>query len=396
MVNEKWIAMLLAGGKGTRLNLLTRNIVKPAIPFGGKYRIIDFALSNCKNSGVETVGVLTQYKHHTLKSYLRNGSHFGTNDRPEGLTILPPLSSRKGIEWYEGTSHAVFQNINFIEQFNPEHVLILSGDQVYKMDYNLMLQQHIDTNADCTISVVEVPWKDASRFGLIKINRNTWKITDFEEKPENPTTNLASMGIYIFKWKILKEYLMLEEQKKATNRDFAKDIIPAMMQDGMKLYAYHFHHYWRDVGTVFSYWEANLDLLTREKNIFLENPEWQVHTLEKVAAPTFIDERAKVHHSLISDGCIINGTIEKSVLFSGVKIGKGSILKNSLVLPGTVIEDNVWIENAVVGMHSLIKNGVYIVSKNPYNHLMVVGNQAVIDPDQKDVETRTDIKLVTS
>ncbi|NRD80133.1 glucose-1-phosphate adenylyltransferase [Bacillus sp. BRMEA1] len=393
MKKRKVVAMLLAGGKGTRLNLLTRNIVKPAMPFGGKYRIIDFALSNCKNSGIDTVGILTQYRPHTLHSYLAD-CRFG-NDRFSGLTILPPFQrDESGIEWYEGTSHAVYQNIEYIEQFRPDYVLILSGDQVYKMDYNLMIEQHVETNADCTISVVEVPWKDASRFGLIKIDQLNCQIIDFEEKPIKPTTNLASMGIYIFKWPILKKYLIQEEQKEFTHRDFAKDIIPAMMEDSLDLFAYRFHEYWQDVGTVHSYWEANLDLLNKKKNIFLQNPDWPIYSMEKSGHPTFIDESAKVHHSLISDGCEIYGTIEKSIVFSGVKIGKGAIIKNSLILPHTAIEENVWIENAVVGNGSVIKNGVYIVSKDPNEQLMVVGNQAVIDPDVEDVASKNNVKSV--
>lgn len=395
MTKSKVVAMLLAGGKGTRLNLLTSNIVKPAMPYGGKYRIIDFALSNCKNSGIPTVGVLTQYRPHILHSYLANCSYWGSNNRFEGLTILPPFQrDDTGIEWYEGTSHAVFQNIEFIEQFNPEYVLVLSGDQIYKMDYTVMIEQHMETNADCTIGVVEVLWRDASRFGLVKMDRTTRKIIDFEEKPINPTTNLASMGIYVFNWPILKEYLILEEQKEFTNRDFGKDIIPSMMKDGLELFACPFDDYWRDVGTVHSYWEANLDLLSKKKNILLKNSEWRIHTLEKDEPPAYIDENAKVHHSLISEGCEINGTIEKSVVFSGVKIGKGAIIKNAVILPHTVIEENVWIENAVVGNGSVIKNGVYIVSKNPDEHLMVVGNHAVINPDAKDYEAVKNVKTV--
>jgi glucose-1-phosphate adenylyltransferase len=397
MTKQKWIALMLAGGRGTRLNLLTKTLVKPAVPFGGKYRIIDFALSNCKNSGIETVGILTQYRPYVLHSHLGHCNYWNLYNRYGGLTILPPFQrNNSSVEWYEGTSHAVFQNIEFIEQHKPDHVLILSADQIYKMDYSLMLEQHIETNADCTIAVVEVPWEDASRFGLIKIDEESFKIIDFEEKPAIPTTNLASMGIYIFKWSVLKEYLLLEEQKEFTHRDFGEDVIPAMLSDGMDLYAYYFNNYWKDVGTVHSYWEANLDLLERENNIFLQNPEWRIHTVENNSPPLFLDERAKVHQSLISDGCEICGTIEKSVVFSGVKVGKGARIKNAVILPQTIIEENVWIENAVVGSHSVIRNGVIIVSKNPKAHLMVVGNNATVDPAIQEITSKSNVLSVLS
>ena len=383
MKKQKCIAMLLAGGKGTRLNQLTDSIVKPAVPFGGKYRIIDFALSNCKNSGIETVGILTQYKPLVLHSYLGNGSHWGLHKYGD-LTILPPYQrDDRGVEWYEGTAHAVFQNIEFIEQYSPDYVLILSADQIYKMDYTLMLRQHMETNADCTISVVEVPWKEANRFGLMKIDRATYKIRDFEEKPVRPTSNLASMGIYIFNWSILKEYLIKEEQKKFTNRDFGKDIIPSMLHDQLQLYAYYFNNYWKDVGTVKSYWEANLDLLNKEKNIFLQNPEWKIYTMENNEPPLYLDKNAKVHHSIVSEGCEIYGAVEESVLFSGVKVGKGTIIKNSVILPHTIIGENVWVENAVIGSRSLIKNRVIVRSKDSVIDLMVIGNNKKIEPNIK-------------
>ncbi|MBV7508479.1 glucose-1-phosphate adenylyltransferase [Bacillus sp. sid0103] len=397
MRKQKWIALLLAGGKGTRLNLLTKSLVKPAVPFGGKYRIIDFALSNCKNSGIETVGILTQYRPYVLHSHLGHYSYWNLYSRYGGLTILPPFQrNNSGVEWYEGTSHAVFQNIEFIEQQNPEYVLILSADQIYKMDYSLMLEQHIETKADCTIAVVEVPWEDASRFGLIKIDKNSYKIIDFEEKPENPTTNLASMGIYIFKWAVLKEYLLQEEQKEFTNRDFGRDIIPSMLCDGLRLYAYYFDDYWKDVGTVRSYWDANLDLLDRESNIFLHNPEWQIHTVEHNAPPLFMDEGAKTQQSLLSDGCEIYGTIEKSVLFSGVKVGKGARIKNAVILPNTIVEENAWIENAVIGSQTVVKNGVIIVSMDSKAHLMVVGNNVTVDPAIYDLTAKNNVLTLSS
>jgi glucose-1-phosphate adenylyltransferase len=397
MKKQKWIALLLAGGKGTRLNLLTKSLVKPAVPFGGKYRIIDFTLSNCKNSGIETVGILTQYRPFVLHSHLGQCNYWNLYSRFGGLTILPPYQrNNSGVEWYEGTSHAVFQNIEFIEQHKPEHVLILSADQIYKMDYSLMLEQHIETKADCTIAVVKVPWEDASRFGLIKIDEESYKIIEFEEKPENPTTNLASMGIYIFKWSVLKDYLLKEELKEFSNRDFGKDIIPSMLSDGLELYAYYFNNYWKDVGTVRSYWDANLDLLNSESNIFLQNPEWKIHTVENNAPPLFMDECARAQQSLLSEGCEIYGTIEKSVVFSGVKIGKGARIKNAVILPNTIVEENVWIENAVIGSETIVKSGVIIVSKDPDTHLMVVGNNAIVDPAIHDLSTKNNVLTVSS
>ncbi|SMQ81751.1 glucose-1-phosphate adenylyltransferase [Bacillus sp. OV166] len=396
-MKQKWIALLLAGGRGRRLNLLTKSLVKPAVPFGGKYRIIDFALSNCKNSGIENVGILTQYRPYVLHSHLGHCNYWNLYNRYGGLTILPPFQrSNSGVEWYEGTSHAVFQNIEFIEQHKPEHVLILSADQIYKMDYSLMLEQHIETKADCTMAVVEVPWEDASRFGLVKIDDESYKIIDFEEKPENPTTNLASMGIYIFKWSVLKEYLLQEEQKEFTHSDFGKDIIPSMLSAGMELFAYYFNNYWKDVGTVRSYWDANLDLLHRESNIFLQNPEWRIHTVESNAPPLFVDESAKVHQCLLSEGCEIYGTIEKSVVYSGVKIGKGARIKNTVILPNTIIEENAWIENAVIGSQTVVKNGVIIVSKDPDGHLMVVGNNVTVDPSIHDIGSKNNVLTVSS
>jgi glucose-1-phosphate adenylyltransferase len=397
MKKQKMIALLLAGGKGTRLNLLTESLVKPAVPYGGKYRIIDFALSNCKNSGIETVGILTQYRPYVLHSHLGHCSYWNLYNRCGGLTILPPFQrNNSGVEWYEGTSHAVFQNIEFIDSENPEHVLILSADQIYKMDYSLMLEQHIETKADCTIAVVEVPWEDASRFGLIKMDRESYKIIDFEEKPELPTTNLASMGIYIFKWSVLKDYLQQEEQKEFTNRDFGKDIIPSMLSDGLQLYAYYFNNYWKDVGTVRSYWDANLDLLDRESNIFLQNPEWKIHTAENNAPPLFIDECAKTQQSLLSEGCEIYGTIERSVVYRGVKVGRGARIKNAVILPNTIVEENAWIENAVIGSQTVVKSGVIIASKDPDAHLMVVGNNVTVDPALQKFTSNNKVLTISS
>nr|WP_263326399.1 glucose-1-phosphate adenylyltransferase [Neobacillus sp. Marseille-Q6967] len=392
MKNRKWIALLLAGGKGTRLAQLTTTIVKPALPFGGKYRIIDFALSNCKNSGIDTVGVLTQYRPLALHAHLANYKL----SRSGSLTILPPYQrNENGIQWFEGTSHAVYQHIEFIDECNPDDVLILSTDQVYKMDYSLMLEQHKETNADCTIAAVEVPWEEASRFGLIRMD-TTNKIKEFEEKPLNPSTNFASMGIYIFKWSVLKEYLINDEKNEYSRKDFAKDIIPLMLEDGLQLYAYKFNKYWRDVGTIYSYWQANLDLLNKDRNLFLQHPEWEIYTAEKNETPVYISETAKVSNSFFSDGCELSGSIEHSVLFTKVKVGKGASIKKSVILPGTIIEENAWVENVVIGSHSLIKNGVIIVSRNPDQYLMVVGNHKTIDPLFEDTSQSNQVITVIS
>jgi glucose-1-phosphate adenylyltransferase len=372
ILKKQCIAMLLAGGRGTRLKSLTENLAKPAVPFGGKYRIIDFTLSNCRNSGIDTVGVLTQYQPHILQSYISDGKDWDLNRRDGGLSILPPYQCENGERWYEGTAHAIYQNMHIIEQYAPEHVLVISGDHIYKMDYNKMLQHHIDTNADATISVIEVPWKEASRFGLLKTDEYNDRIVDFEEKPKNPSSNLASMGIYIFKWKTLKAYLEQDQQNPFSTKDFGKDIIPTMLQDNLKLFAYKFNGYWKDVGTISSYWEANMDLLKKETNILLNDKEWGIYTVEQTQPPQYLDSNAKVTQSLISEGCEIYGTVEKSVLFSGVKIGNGSIIKDSVILPGAVIGDNVIIEKAVVAPSVTIGDGVSITSKTPANEITLV------------------------
>ncbi|OAS82637.1 glucose-1-phosphate adenylyltransferase [Metabacillus rhizosphaerae] len=361
--------MLLAGGRGTRLKDLTENLAKPAVPFGGKYRIIDFTLSNCRNSGIDTVGVLTQYHPHVLQSYIGDGKEWDLSKREGGLSVLPPYQCENGERWYEGTAHAIYQNKHIIEQYDPEHVLVISGDHIYKMDYTKMLQQHVKSKADATISVIEVPWNEASRFGIMKTDENTGQIIDFAEKPKNPTSNLASMGIYIFNWKTLKYYLEQEEHNQFSTKDFGKDIIPAMLQNNLKLFAYEFNGYWKDVGTIDSFWEANMDLLKKETNILLNEKDWKVYTVEQTHPPQYLDVDARVTQSLISEGCEIYGSVENSVLFSGVKVGKGAIIKDSVILPNAVIGDNVHIEKAVVGSGVLVEDDVDLTS----NGITLVG-----------------------
>jgi glucose-1-phosphate adenylyltransferase len=364
--------MLLAGGRGTRLKSLTENLAKPAVPFGGKYRIIDFTLSNCRNSGIDTVGVLTQYHPHILQNYIGDGKDWDLNRKDGGLSILPPFQCENGERWYEGTAHAIYQNRHIIEQYDPENVLVISGDHIYKMDYNKMLQHHIKSKADATISVIEVPWKEASRFGIIQTDEQTGRIVNFEEKPKNPSSNLASMGIYIFKWKTLKSYLEQEENNPFSSKDFGKDILPTMLQDNLKLHTYGFNGYWKDVGTIESYWEANMDLLKKDSNIFINDKNWRIYTVEQTQPPQYLDSNAKVTQSLISEGCEIYGTVEQSVLFNGVKIGKGSIIKESVILPNTVIGENVIIEKAVVGPGVLIEDGVVVDSKVKSSEITLV------------------------
>ncbi|MGM0875815.1 MAG: glucose-1-phosphate adenylyltransferase [Bacillota bacterium] len=372
-MKKQCIAMLLAGGRGTRLKNLTENLAKPAVPFGGKYRIIDFTLSNCKNSGIDTVGVLTQYHPHVLQSYIGDGKDWDLNRRDGGLSILPPYQCENGERWYEGTAHAIYQNRHIIEQYDPEHVLVISGDHIYKMDYNKMLQQHIKSSADATISVIEVPWNEASRFGIMKTDENTGRIVDFEEKPTNPTSNLASMGIYIFNWKTLKYYLEQEEKNQFSSKDFGKDIIPAMLQNNLKLFAYEFNGYWKDVGTIDSFWEANMDLLKKKTNILLNDKDWKVYTVEQTHPPQYLDFDAKITQSLISEGCEIYGTVENSVLFSGVKVGKGSIIKDSVILPNAVIGENVILGKAVVGPGIFIEGDVVVTSKDSSKEISLIG-----------------------
>ncbi len=360
MRRKKCIAMLLAGGQGSRLSLLTKNLAKPAVPFGGKYRIIDFPLSNCTNSGIHTVGVLTQYKPLVLNSYIGIGSAWDLDRRDGGVTVLPPYMEQDGGRWYRGTANAIYQNINFIEHHNPEHILILSGDHIYKMDYSKMLDYHIKKDADATISVIEVPWDEAGRFGIMNTNEDM-AITEFEEKPENPKNNLASMGIYIFKWHILRNYLEMDDRNAESSHDFGKDVIPLMLEEGLKLYAYPFKGYWKDVGTVKSLWEANMDLLEEEPELDLNDYSWRIYSVNPNQPPQYIAPTATIHRSLVNEGCMIYGTVEHSVLFPGVHIGKGSIVKNSVVMPGARIGDNCQIENAIIASEMVIDHNRVIM-----------------------------------
>ncbi|MES0855415.1 glucose-1-phosphate adenylyltransferase [Geobacillus sp. G4] len=346
-MKKKCIAMLLAGGQGSRLRSLTKNIAKPAVPFGGKYRIIDFTLSNCTNSGIDTVGVLTQYQPLLLHSYIGIGSAWDLDRRNGGVTVLPPYSASSGVKWYEGTANAIYQNMNYIEQYDPDYVLVLSGDHIYKMDYQQMLDYHIAKQADATISVIEVPWEEASRFGIMNTNENM-EIVEFAEKPANPKSNLASMGIYIFNWPLLREYLQIDNADPHSSHDFGKDVIPRLLRENKRLVAYPFKGYWKDVGTVKSLWEANMDLLDEHNELDLFDRSWRIYSVNPNQPPQYIAPEAEVSDSLINEGCVVEGTVERSVLFQGVCIGKGAVVKESVIMPGATVGEGAYVERAIV------------------------------------------------
>ncbi len=354
--------MLLAGGQGSRLNSLTKNLAKPAVPFGGKYRIIDFPLSNCTNSQIDTVGVLTQYKPLVLNSYIGIGSAWDLDRRDGGVTVLPPYMEQDGGQWYKGTANAIYQNMNFIEQYNPEHVLVLSGDHIYKMDYSKMLEFHIERDADATISVIEVPWDEASRFGIMNTNEQL-EIVEFEEKPTDPKSNLASMGIYIYKWSTLQAYLRMDDQNINSSHDFGKDVIPLMLAEGLKLNAYPYQGYWKDVGTVKSLWEANMDLLEEEPELILNDYNWRIYSVNPNQPPQYIAPTATVQRSMVNEGCMVYGTVDHSILFPGVHIGEGTVIKDSVIMPGAVIGKNCRIEKAIVASDMVIEDGRKISPK---------------------------------
>ncbi len=345
--------MLLAGGQGSRLGLLTKVMAKPAVPFGGKYRIIDFPLSNCTNSNIDTVGVLTQYRPLELNSYIGSGQTWDLDLMYGGVYVLPPYATADSSEWYKGTANAIYQNFGFIEQFDPEYVLILSGDHIYKMDYNQMLNSHIERNADVTIAVRPVPWEVAPSFGIMNVDDND-AIIEFEEKPKQPKSNLASMGVYIFTWKILKEYLTNDAADPNSQNDFGKNIIPNLLNDKKALYAYAFTDYWKDVGTIASLWEANMDLLKTPPEFDLTDPRWKIYSRTPVMPPHFIGGSAVVNNSMVTEGCEIDGSVRDSVLFAGVKVEKGAVVEDSVIMPGTTIRTGAVVRRAIVSENCVI------------------------------------------
>jgi glucose-1-phosphate adenylyltransferase len=376
MGRKKCVAMLLAGGKGSRLSSLTKNLAKPAVPFGGKYRIIDFTLSNCTNSGIDTVGVLTQYQPLVLNSYIGIGSVWDLDRKNGGVTVLPPFTESSEMKWYKGTASAIYQNINYIKQYDSEYVLVLSGDHIYKMDYSEMLDYHIEKNADASISVIEVPWDEASRFGIMNTNEKM-QVIEFDEKPAKPKNNLASMGIYIFKWSILKEYLEMDERNAYSSHDFGKDILPLLLDEKRNVVAYPFKGYWKDVGTVKSLWEANMDLLNDESQLNLYDRDWKIYTVNSNHPPQFIADGAEVTDSLVNDGCVIMGRVNHSVLFQGVTVGMNSVIKNSVLMPDAIIGENVHIENAIVPSGIEIPNGTIICPDKNSDEVLLVTEEII-------------------
>ncbi|MBQ6266231.1 MAG: glucose-1-phosphate adenylyltransferase [Clostridia bacterium] len=387
-IKPECIAMLLAGGQGSRLGILTKSIAKPAVPYGGKYRIIDFPLSNCVNSGIDTVGVLTQYQPLELNDYIGNGQSWDLDRANGGVHILSPYQQIKGTEWYKGTANAIYQNINFIERYDPEYVLILSGDHIYKMDYSKMLDYHKEKNADCTIAMLEVPWEEASRFGLMLVNEDG-SISEFEEKPKNPRSNKASMGVYIFTWEKLRAYLIADEAKEGSSNDFGHDVIPAMHEAGERMFAYQFDGYWKDVGTINSLWDANLDLLNPKVDLDLNDDSWKIYSKSPTAPPHYIGSAAKVENSMITEGCEIEGNIDFSVLFANVTVEEGAEVRYSIVMPGTVIKKGAVVQYAIVAEDAVIEPGA-VVGESPENMadindwgVAVVGNGVTVGKGAK-------------
>ena len=359
IIKKECVAMLLAGGQGSRLYALTNKIAKPAVNFGGKYRIIDFPLSNCVNSGIDTVGVLTQYQPLVLNEYIGNGQPWDLDRTFGGVRILPPYQGKKKTDWYKGTANAIYQNLDFIKRYNPEYVLILSGDHIYKMDYKKMLEDHKKNGADCTIAVIDVPLQEASRFGILNTNPD-YSIYEFEEKPAKPKSTNASMGIYIFSTGVLEKYLCEDEEDPNSSNDFGKNIIPKMLNDGLKLYAYPFKGYWKDVGTISSLHEANMDLLGNEPEFELNDPDWKIMSRNEAYPPQFVTSSAEIDNSLIVSGCVIEGTVINSVLSHNVHVKKGAVIKDSVIFPNVVVEENAQVnytiidENVTVGAKSSV------------------------------------------
>ncbi|MDP4088894.1 MAG: glucose-1-phosphate adenylyltransferase [Bacillota bacterium] len=359
MPKKEMIAMILAGGQGSRLGLLTKKIAKPAVPFGGKYRIIDFTLSNCTNSGIDTVGVLTQYQPYALNSHIGIGSPWDLDRRDGGVSLLPPFMEESGGNWYKGTANAIYQNIGFIDQYDPEYVLILSGDHIYKMDYSKMLEYHKEKEADATIAVLGVSLEEATRFGIMNADAEN-NIYEFEEKPKQPKSNLASMGIYIFNWKALRKYLKEDELDKNSSNDFGKNIIPNMLNGGRKLVAYPFKGYWKDVGTVESLWEAHMDLINCDNELNIHDTSWKIYSVNPIRPAQYLGPEAEVRGSIVVEGCVVYGEVKNSVLFHGVTIGKNSKVIDSVILPNTKIGENVTIEKAIIGSDAVVRRNCRI------------------------------------
>lgn len=356
---KECVAMLLAGGQGTRLGVLTQNVAKPAVPFGGKYRIIDFPISNTINSGIDTIGVLTQYQPFELNQYIGNGQPWDLDRLNGGAFVLPPYQRGKSGEWYKGTANAIYQNINFIDRYDPDYVLILSGDHIYKMDYSEMLEEHKKNNADCTIAVLDVSIEEASRFGIMNL-REDGSVYEFEEKPKRPKSTKASMGIYIFTWSKLRSYLIRDEEDKNSSNDFGKNIIPLMLADKQRLFAYQFKGYWKDVGTISSLWEANMDLLNPQSGLVINDKDWRIYARNNANPPQYIGNEAEIADSIVSEGCYVDGRVTNSVIYYGAKISKGAEVRDSIIMPNAIIGENVRISHAIVGWDTVVGNNCVI------------------------------------
>ena len=358
-MKKECVAMLLAGGQGSRLYVLTGNMAKPAVPFGGKFRIIDFPLSNCTNSGIDTVGVLTQYRPLELNSYIGSGQPWELDRMSGGVHILPPYQSATGAVWYKGTANAIYQNRGFVDLYDPEYVLVLSGDHIYKMDYSDMLRRHKEAGAACTISVMEVPWEEASRFGIMSVDEQD-RITEFAEKPREPKSNLASMGIYIFTWSKLKAYLAADEADPNSDNDFGKNIIPAMLSAGETMAAYRFEGYWKDVGTLDSLWDANMDMLSPGSGLNLLDKKWPIYGRTPIKPPHVTGPDARIHHSLVTGGCSVDGTVENSVLFHSVTVEKDADVQYSILMPGAVVKSGAKVSYAIVAEDAVIESDAVV------------------------------------
>ena len=374
MKHDNMLAMILAGGRGTRLHDLTKKVAKPAVSYGGKYRIIDFPLSNCANSGIDIVGVLTQYESVLLNSYAAAGRRWGLDAKDSGVYVLPPREKADAnLDVYRGTADAISQNIDFIDTYSPDYLLILSGDHIYKMNYDKMLEYHKQNNADATIAVIEVPMKEASRFGIMNTDE-TGHIVEFEEKPEHPKSNLASMGIYIFNWKLLRKMLLADMKNADSSHDFGKDIIPTLLADQKTLVAYKYQGYWKDVGTIDSLWEANMDLLNRSNELDLNDPTWKIYTEDIPALPQYIGPNANIDKAFITQGCVIEGEIKNSVLFTGARVGKGAKIIDSVLMPGVIVEDGAVVQRALVAENITIGAGAVVGSADS-EHIELVSKR---------------------
>ncbi|MCD2255490.1 glucose-1-phosphate adenylyltransferase [Agrilactobacillus fermenti] len=374
-MSTEMLAMILAGGQGSRLGKLTKSTAKPAVPFGGRYRIIDFALSNCFNSGVNTVGVVTQYQPLELNAHIQNGASWGLDEKNAGVTVLQPFASREGEKWFEGTAHAIYQNMDYIDLYSPKYVLILSGDHIYKMDYEAMFNYHKAKKASLTVGVLPVSMAEAPRFGIMNTDE-TERIIEFEEKPKQPKSNLASMGIYIFNWPTLKKYLIDSYATDMKMEDFGKDVIPAYLAHNEPTYAYAFHGYWKDVGTIQSLWQANMEFLEPNNELNIGDKEWRVYSRNDALPPMYITKSARVNNAMVVDGCYVAGDIEHSILSQNVKVGAGSVIRDSMIMPNAVIGKNVTIDHAIVGERAIIGDGANVVGTE--DDIAVVGYQEVL------------------